>query len=69
MASRNKDAYVVPELRIERERSRLVLEELTNLLDGGAELTKTRKNIRKHFRYLIRSAEQAGMQPYHARPC
>ena len=46
-SSRNKDAYMAPELRVERERSDLVLEELTNLLDGGAKVTKTRRRIRK----------------------
>ena len=47
------DGYMAPELRIERERSSLVLEELTNLLDGGAEVTKTRRRIRKHLDHLI----------------
>ena len=46
-SSINKGAYMASELRIERERSNLVLEELTNLLDGGVEITKKRRRIRK----------------------
>ena len=37
------DAFMVEELRIERERSKLDLEQLTNLLDGGEAGTRTRR--------------------------
>ena len=39
--------YMAPELRAERKRSSLVLEELTNLLDGGSVLTETRRRMRE----------------------
>ncbi len=38
---------MVKELRIERERSKLNIEELTNLLDGGETNTTTRRRISK----------------------
>ena len=37
--------FMVPELRREREESKLDLLELTFYLDGGEELTKTRKYV------------------------
>lgn len=37
--------FMVPELRREREVSKLDLPTLSNFLDGGEELTKMRKNI------------------------
>ena len=37
----------VPELKVERERSRLDLEQLTNLLDGGAAFTQRRREFGK----------------------
>ena len=37
--------YMAPELRVERERSSLVLEELTNLLDGGSVMTEKRRRM------------------------
>ena len=36
---------IVDELRVERERSKLNLEELTNLLDGGIIFTEKRREI------------------------
>ena len=39
--------YVVEELRKERERSKLNLEELTNLLDGGEMFTAKRRRMSK----------------------
>ena len=49
MASADQAAasYMAPELRVERERSSLVLEELTNLLDGGAAITEARRRLCK----------------------
>ena len=47
MASADKasSGYMAPELRVERERSSLMLEELTNLLDGGAAVTEARRRM------------------------
>ena len=39
--------YMVEELRKERERSKLNLEELTNLLDGGEMFTAKRRRMSK----------------------
>ena len=38
-------SYMAPELRVERARSRLVLEELTNLFDGGPVMTEMKKKF------------------------
>lgn len=38
---------MVPELRVERERSRLVIEELTNLIDGSESFTERRREVGK----------------------
>ena len=40
-----ESGYMVPELRVERERSSLVLEELTNLLDTGEAVTEIRRRM------------------------
>ena len=39
--------WMAAELRLERERSNLVTEELTNLLDGAESLTEKRRTIGK----------------------
>ena len=45
--------YMAPELRVERERSDLVLEELTNMLDGGQPITEMRRRmsecVKQHY--------------------
>lgn len=43
--SGGEGGYMAPELRIERERSDLVLEELTNMLDAGAPITEMRRRM------------------------
>ena len=53
-----KSANCVPELRVERERSRLDLEQLTNFLDGGEMFTERRRELGKplntvNFLYLL----------------
>lgn len=47
MASADKaiNGYMAGELRVERERSNLVLEELTNLVDGGTAITEARRKM------------------------
>ena len=40
---------MAPELRVERERSSLVLEELTNLLDGGSVMTEKRRRMSENL--------------------
>ena len=40
-------SYMVEELKRERERSKLNLEELTNLLDGGEMFTAKRRRMSK----------------------
>ena len=40
---------MVAELRVEREKSNLVLEELTNLLDGGESFTEKRRHMGKQY--------------------
>ena len=47
MADLGKKGYMVEELRKERERSKLNLEELTNLLDGGEMFTEKRRRMSK----------------------
>ena len=37
--------FMVKELRSERERSKLNIEQLTNLIDGGEHVTKRRREI------------------------
>ena len=45
MATAARSEGAVPELKVERERSRLDLEQLTNLLDGGAMFTERRREL------------------------
>ena len=40
-----ESGYMAPELRVERERSSLELEELTNLLDSGEAVTEIRRRM------------------------
>ena len=40
-----ESGYIAPELRVERERSSLELEELTNLLDSGETVTEIRRRM------------------------
>lgn len=47
MAAGTKESRMVPELRIERERSKLNVEELTHYIDGGEPLTERRREMRK----------------------
>ena len=58
MADLGKKVYMVEELRKERERSKLNLEELTNLLDGGEMFTEKRRRMSKedinsNFHYIM----------------
>ena len=41
----NKSGFMVEELRVERERSKLDLEQLTNLMDGGETFTEKRRRM------------------------
>ena len=47
MASASEDAFMAKELRVERERSKLNIEQLTCLLDGGAIVTERRRKMSK----------------------
>ena len=40
-------SFMAPELRRERESSLLDINELTTLLDGGDDVTKTRRKMRR----------------------
>ena len=40
-----KSDFMVEELRVERERSKLDLEQLTNLIDGGEMFTEKRRRM------------------------
>ena len=40
-----KSGFMVEELRVERERSKLYLEELTNLINGGEMFTEKRRRM------------------------
>lgn len=43
--SEQKNGFMVEELRVERERSKLDLEQLTNLVDGGEMFTEKRRRM------------------------
>ena len=45
MARKEDHSLPVKELRVERERSRLNIEQLTYLLDGGKEWTERRRKM------------------------
>ncbi len=47
MAAKPKDDFMVPELRAEREKSSLNLQELITLLDGGHDATERKRKICK----------------------
>ena len=49
---RREDGYIAEELRVERERSQLDIEELTYLLDGGEMFTKRRRAIGMQLKLL-----------------
>ena len=50
---RREDGYMAEELRVERERSRLDIEELTYLLDGGEIFTKRRRAMGMHIEVIV----------------
>ena len=52
----DQSTYVARELQIERERSKLDLEQLTNLIDGGRECTEKRRRMGKHYEVVLYTA-------------
>ena len=50
MARPHDGDRMASELRVERERSNLVVQELTNLLSGGEEFTEKRRELCKLLR-------------------
>ena len=53
IAHEDKSTYVARELQVERERSKLQLEQLTHLIDGGKECTDKRRRIGERAVYTI----------------
>ena len=53
---RREDGYMAEELRVERERSQLDIEELTYLLDGGEMFTKRRRAMGMHIKVIVMCA-------------